>query len=58
MEKSALRVLAVSLALGIALERVDNDRQTEYDQQYRKDKLQTVCDKYRSPGGLTGRNSR
>ena len=44
MEKSALRVLAVSLALGIALERVDNDRQTEYDQQYRKDKLQTVCD--------------
>jgi hypothetical protein len=58
MEKSALRVLAVSLALGIALERVDNDRQTEYDQQYRKDKLQTVCDEYRSPSGLTGRNSR
>ena len=54
----ALRVLAVSLALGIALERVDNDRQTEYDQQYRKDKLQTVCDEYRAPSGLTGRNSR
>ena len=33
MEKSALRVLAVSLALGIALERVAHDGDAQNDQQ-------------------------
>ena len=49
---------AVLFALCIGLERVDNDRQTEHDQQDCEDELETVCDEYRAPGGLACRNRR